>query len=135
MALLTWKDEYSVGIVKIDLQHKALVDMINKLHEAMSKGHGNQVLGEILNSLIAYTRSHFSTEEELFARFGYPAANEHKAEHDLLVAKAQEWKRQFDSGNQMLSIQIANVLRNWLVNHIEESDRRYAPFLISKGVK
>ncbi|GAB4122248.1 MAG: hypothetical protein Kow001_20340 [Acidobacteriota bacterium] len=135
MPLVTWKDEYSVGIVRLDLQHKTMVEMINRLYEAMSEGHGNNVLGEILGKLIAYTRTHFSTEEELFSRFGYPAAKEHKAEHEFLIAKAHEWKNQFQSGNQMLAVQVANTLKSWLVNHIQQSDQQYAPFLQSKGVR
>ena len=135
MSLITWNERFSIGITKIDAQHRSLADMVNKLHDAMTKGLGSQVIGQILNSLISYTQTHFSTEEELFARHDYPAAEDHKKEHKELVLKALEWKRQFDSGNRMLSVQISTVLRNWLVNHIEHSDKLYGRYLMLKGVR
>ena len=42
MAIIEWKDEYSVGIQSIDQQHKIWVGLINKLHDAMKKGEGKK---------------------------------------------------------------------------------------------
>lgn len=35
MALIDWKDEYSVGVYKLDSDDKKLFGFVNKLHEAM----------------------------------------------------------------------------------------------------
>ncbi|MGZ6208055.1 MAG: bacteriohemerythrin, partial [Syntrophales bacterium] len=62
MALITWTDALSVNIKETDTQHRRLIDLINKLHDSMKVGKGNDVLGPILSDPVKYTVSHFSTE-------------------------------------------------------------------------
>jgi hypothetical protein len=38
MALLQWKDRYSVGIEAVDHEHKELIGLINRLHDEWVKG-------------------------------------------------------------------------------------------------
>ena len=33
MTKLVWKDEYSVGVKELDMQHEKLLDLINRLYE------------------------------------------------------------------------------------------------------
>ncbi len=60
MPVFTWADEYSVNVPEIDAQHKKLMDMINRLYEAMENGCGSQVVGQILDDLVVYTQNHFT---------------------------------------------------------------------------
>ncbi|MGD1098576.1 MAG: hemerythrin domain-containing protein, partial [Bryobacteraceae bacterium] len=62
---VTWNDSWLVGVREIDAQHKNLVSILNQLHEAAMQGHGNDVLGKILDSLVRYTTAHFAAEERL----------------------------------------------------------------------
>ena len=63
-AVIPWKSEYETGITEVDNQHKQLVDILNKLYEAMAVGKGKDVLESIFNELTSYTLTHFSTEEK-----------------------------------------------------------------------
>ena len=51
-----WSDALSVGIEEIDEQHKMLVDLVNKMHEAIHQRHGSDVVKSILSDLAEYTR-------------------------------------------------------------------------------
>ncbi len=135
MALMEWKEEFSVGIKKIDEQHKKLVDMLNHLHNAMKSGEGNEALNRILNEMATYAVEHFRTEEELFTEFAYPQYVEHKKEHDDFVAKVLEFKKQFEDRKMLLSLAVSEFLRDWLMNHILQSDKKYTAFLNQKGVR
>jgi hemerythrin len=42
MALFAWTQQMSVGMAKIDKEHRGLFDIINQLHTAMLGGHGNE---------------------------------------------------------------------------------------------
>ena len=64
MALITWNDSFSVQIGEIDRQHQQLVKMVNELNEAMRQGQGKDILFSTLSGLIAYTTTHFGTEEK-----------------------------------------------------------------------
>jgi hemerythrin len=42
MAFMAWKDEYAKGIERVDRQHKHLIELIARLHEAMKAGKGER---------------------------------------------------------------------------------------------
>lgn len=135
MALVVWSEKLSVGVRSIDDQHKKLVMLLNQLHDGMSAGKGKEVVGPVLKGLIDYTASHFKYEEDLFARTGYPEAAEHKQHHADLVKKVIDIQNIYEEkGPSVLTIQVMNFLKDWLTNHIQGSDRKYAPYLKSKGV-
>lgn len=129
MAGLSWSDSFSVGVNEIDAQHKKLIDLLNKLSDAMRAGKGNDVLGGILNELISYTQTHFKTEERYFKQYNYPDTQAHVAEHNAFVKKVSEFKEGFDAGKLAVSIDVMKFLGDWLVKHIKGSDQKYAPYL------
>lgn len=129
MAYLDWTDRLSVNVPTIDEQHQELVRLINKLHDAMTQGQGNTVLGGIVDGLIEYAQIHFRTEERYFEASDYPDVTAHKRLHEDFVAKAMEFKQGFDEGRLMLSLDVMDFLSDWLVKHIQGTDRTYVPFL------
>ena len=129
MAFFTWSDELSVGNTFIDADHKKLVDMVNKFHDAMSQGKGGSVVGIVLDNLIVYTREHFHREEVAMERIGYPLFAEHKREHDKLIQEVQDLHESLAAGKTMLTIKVAKFLKDWLTVHIKETDQ-----LLSKAL-
>jgi hemerythrin len=134
MALLNWSDEYSVRIKEIDKEHIKLVELINMLHDGMKAGKGKEVMGKILSELVNYTASHFAHEEKLFDKYQYPDTLVHKKQHKDLVTKVLAYKKDYDKGEYLITMDIMNFLKDWLVKHIAGSDKRYTEFLNSKGV-
>jgi hemerythrin-like metal-binding protein len=134
--LIEWTEELSVGIESIDEQHKKLVNMINALNDAMLTNSSHELLGKIFAGLAAYTQKHFAYEENMFAEYGYTDSEEHKRQHNELIAQVVELKEQFIENPQgTMSGDLMLFLKRWLTNHIMRTDKEYAEFLISKGVK
>ncbi len=129
MALFTWSDEYSVNVSGFDTQHKKLVDLINELHSAMKEGKSKEVLGKIIGELISYTKFHFSAEETLMVQAKYPGLAKHKEEHEAFTKKVLEFEEKFQRGSVVLSQEIILFLKDWLINHIQGTDKKYSPFL------
>ena len=69
---LTWKDSYSVGIESIDNDHKKLIHLINNLQTSIDYKTDKQFEKQTLDEVIDYTHYHFSREEELMKKHGYP---------------------------------------------------------------
>ena len=128
MAIVTWTDEFSVGIPKFDEEHKKLVAMINNLHAAMKEGRGKDTMEELLLGLTKYVNTHFSHEETLMLKYKYPNYEKHKKIHDDFKTKVLEYKSLYDN-NLLPANQLLNVLRDWLLKHICDADRDYGPFL------
>jgi hemerythrin-like metal-binding protein len=132
--MFEWKPQYSVNIASIDGQHQNLFRMAEELHLAMCSGQGKPVLAKILDRLVQYTKVHFTHEERLMNLHRYPELAAHVAEHCALTKQVLAFQADFESGKALITVQVLQFLKNWLRNHIAESDHKYAPFLKQKAV-
>jgi hemerythrin len=135
MSLMTWKEEYSVGLSDIDKQHMKLIEMVNEVHEAMAVGKSKDVLDQVFRELVDYTKTHFTYEENLLIKMGYPGVSVHKAMHAELVGKVFNYKQRIDKGELGVSIDVMKFLRNWLNDHILIEDKKYGRFYSEKNMK
>jgi hemerythrin len=134
MALITWNETLHVGVVTIDQEHRKLVDMLNRLHDAMKAGKGADLLGGLLAELVAYTKTHFGNEERLMKRHNYPDYLKHKKEHNYLVLEAQKALELHQQGQHLRPHDVQQFLVDWLTQHIKDEDRQTGRFLAGKGV-
>jgi hemerythrin len=134
MELIKWKDDFSVNIRIIDAQHKQIVEMINRLHSAMSTGKATEIMDEIFRELITYTNYHFEKEEELMKSYNYPGLSAHKLEHEKLSNQVKQYRDDFKSGRSVVSVDVLIFLKNWLLTHIQKTDKQYSAYLNAKGV-
>lgn len=135
MAFVTWSDNLSVGLFQIDTQHKNLINIINNLYDAMKAGKGKDIIPKIIKDMSAYTITHFSYEEKLMQQYGYPEYEAHKKQHDTFVKKVKEFEAEIAKGNITITLNVANFLKDWLINHIQITDKKYSSFFKEKGVK
>lgn len=135
MSLFVWDAKYSVNISEIDRQHQTLFALFSELYEAMQQGHGNEVVGRVLTSVLDYTTYHFEYEENLLRQYGYADGAAHRAEHAKLAQQARTLERRFQDGQNHVTIATLKFLNDWLNDHILSSDRKLAAFLVAKGVR
>ena len=131
--MLQWSDNLSVGVRKIDEQHKKLVDLVNKLHDGMMQRRGREIIGGIVKELADYTVYHFKTEEELMNKYNYPESPSHKKQHAEFVDKVSDFTAKFEKKQISLTVEVHNFLSNWLINHIKKIDKSLGGFLKDKG--
>ena len=134
MALIEWSDQYSVNIKAIDAQHMELINIMNRLHEAMLQKKSKLIMGDILQQLVDYTYEHFLYEERLLAKYEYPSFDAHKSLHDEMRKKVRELKADHEEGKVILSMKVMNFLKDWVANHILGNDQLYKEFLNSEGI-
>ena len=134
MALLAWKEDYSVRVRQFDDQHRRLIEMVNKLHDAVALRKGPKIQSDVLSSFAAYTQTHFSDEERVMMQNRYPGFHAHKKAHDQLVARVRAVQRQIEAGDGAVSPGVMNFLKDWLLDHIQGVDMQYGPYLNAKGV-
>ena len=130
-----WKDEYSVGIDSIDQQHKKLLNLINQLQTAVDYSTGEEFERDALDELVDYTKTHFSYEEGLMRDNDYPDFEPHKAQHEKMFKKVGEVLAEYEQDHDTAMSNAAEYLKDWLINHINGTDKKYSSFLIAKGVK
>ena len=130
--MVSWKDEYSVGIGELDDQHKSLFNLLDKLSAAI--GDKDKLsLSYIVTSLEVYVVFHFTSEEHLLAKYGYPGLDKQEKEHTEFKARVAKYKAEMSTGDKLkLAGEIRQYLHDWLVGHIISLDKKYAPFLLEK---
>lgn len=129
MPFIVWNDNIGLGIREIDDQHKVLVDIINKLFDAMSAKKARDILSGIFKELIDYTRYHFNAEEALMETYKYPDIAQHKHEHERLTVQVLDLQEQFAEGKVMVDAKLMSFLRDWLIDHIHLSDKKIWRFI------
>jgi len=135
VALVTWDTSYSVKVKSCDAEHQKLFDLINQLHEAMKLRMGQTIVAETVNELEKYTQTHFRAEEALMQRAQYPKLDEHRFQHQKFVTQVKQFKNDLDAGNLGSSIAVLTFLKDWLAEHIKQTDKMYSEHLNSHGVK
>ena len=132
--LLVWNDSLAVHIRQIDEQHRQLVTLVNRLYRASRTGSSRQEAAAILDELVSYTANHFKTEEDLFARHGYPEQDSHCQAHRRLVDKVLEFQNAYRQGAAELELSLLQFLKDWLLTHIMKTDKQYSAYLRERGV-
>jgi len=132
--LLTWSSAMSVGVKQMDNQHINWIYIINTFHEAMKTGNGDKVLEMIFNGVLSFSKIHFADEEALLAANGYPGLPGQKYEHDNFVKQVIEYKKKFESGQMLVSMDLMVLLKAWVQSHIMQQDKQYGVFLNAKGI-
>jgi len=133
MVLLEWTPKLSVGIKKIDDQHKYFIKLLNKADDTVKAKKKNELIKE-LPELLNYARTHFSTEEEIFDKYSYPYSNEHKLEHLKLLEKAVKF---YDKATVEKEVgeELMLFLKDWLENHLKKHDFKYAKYFKDNKIK
>ena len=132
---IEWKDEYNTGIASIDQQHRKLVNLINQLQTAVNYSTGEEFEREALDELVDYTKTHFGYEEGLMEKYGYPDFEPHKAQHRKLITQVEAVLTEYEQDHDRAMSNAVTFLKNWLISHINGTDKQYSSFLIEKGAR
>lgn len=130
-----WTDKMSVKSEEIDQQHKQLVNIINELYQAFMDREHKEKIGSVISQLADYTKYHFNTEENYFTSFNYSDREKHIKEHQDFRKKVDEFIKKYHDNSGSLTYDVMNFLRNWLKNHIMETDPKYIECFNQNGVK
>ncbi len=135
MPFISWDETLSVGLETFDKEHKQLVELVNKLHIGMISGEPHAAMDETLDGLAKYTATHFKHEEELMSTFDFPEIDEHMHEHKKLLEQVSQFHKEFHDGKTSFTIELMQFLRDWLANHIKETDKKYSEHFKANGIK
>lgn len=128
--IIEWSPQFEVGIRFMDGQHRQMLDLVNRVLEAERQGKELEDLVAVLRDLVRLTEHHFHAEETRMAELGVDA-DTHRGEHRDLIESLRFFTDRLDADKAgMCSI----FLRDWLLRHIESTDRPFAAVLRERGV-
>jgi hemerythrin len=130
---MSWKHEYSVGIEKIDNQHKDIVQLINRIYSGMKNNYKKAEIGGFLDELRAKIASHYLKEEEFLKLSGYPKQEQHQRNHDKMVKQILMMRIWNQSSPAYEDFKELRKLKDQYQNHIRYDDKKYADFIADKN--
>lgn len=127
--MITWKDDYLLGIEQIDKQHKQLFKIATDIHELIRNeliiDKYDRIL-KLLEELKDYTIFHFNSEEEYMLSIGYKKLLSHKVEHNDFVEKINNVDlEKIDMDHEQYLLEILEFVLNWIADHILKTDKAY----------
>ena len=131
---LVWKDEYSVGIEEMDNDHKKLLNLINQLQTAVNYYTGREFELKALDELVDYTKTHFKKEEKLMEDNGYADLEAHKLLHEQFITKVNDVLEAYRKDADLALADTLVFLKDWLIKHINGTDKEYGKVLNEKGI-
>lgn len=123
--------EFEIGIAEIDLQHRQLYRLLERLKESADKQYG-YAAAAILAELEIETRVHFAVEESLMRLLTYPDTDAHAAEHHWLTEHLTKLKERAQDFN--VDDGLATFIQNWLIGHVDGFDRKFVSHFLQKGI-
>lgn len=128
-----WTADLETGNPTIDGEHKQLIDAINSLLAACSKGQGRAELERTTRFLQDYTAKHFSHEEQLQLASKYPDYQNHKKYHDAFKVTVAEIVTDLQKQGPTLALvgKVNTSIGGWLVSHIKREDAKVAAHIRS----
>ena len=132
---MEWTQDLSVDNGMIDEQHKELFKRITDLVDAIKSKTCKYKIGPTTQFLQEYMVKHFTDEQNLMESHGYPDIEEHKALHDQFIKDFAELRKELEDeeSNYNKSVYTNQIVVNWIVDHINQVDKKFGIFMKEQG--
>jgi hemerythrin len=128
---LAWSSEMSVGIEKIDYQHKELFCLVNDLLDLIEDKKEPESIEVAFDFLSDYVKDHFGEEEKYMDKYSYPGSAPHKEQHAVFRVTLENLKRRYDElgpSDGLMKI-LQSQLAAWIMTHVKNVDKMLGEFL------
>ncbi|HHX94493.1 MAG TPA: hemerythrin family protein [Clostridia bacterium] len=125
--MVAWKEEYRIGIEKIDQQHRKLFEIAGRAYDILkdpfSLDKYDQIV-EIIEELKDYTIYHFNSEEEYMQSIGYKRFFSHKVQHEEFIDKIRSVDlTKIDYDQDKYLVDLLDFVLGWIDGHILGTDK------------
>ena len=124
MALIEWRDEFSVGVPDVDHEHQELIGLINELHAAISSSDKAYSVLDFLGEIYAHVSAHFALEEKIMRERKYDHYAEHKADHEDLLDELRDMMDDYEENAGFSDDEFALAVGKWFSEHFRTRDAR-----------
>jgi NNP family nitrate/nitrite transporter-like MFS transporter len=128
--LISWNEEFSVGVEAIDREHTQMLSLINQIDEVIQDGGVYEQFAPQLTELMQYTSNHFAHEEKLLEKNHCPDIDRHKKSHVRLLQELSRWQEKVAEAEAEDMDELMLFLRIWFPGHILNVDKKDADYLV-----
>jgi hemerythrin len=122
MSLIEWKEDFSVGVASVDLEHRQMIDLINDLHDLVDENASEEEVSTMLGEIFAQISAHFALEEKFMRESRYPHLPEHKGDHEKLLDELRDIMDRVEDDGAYDETALSAELSDWFTNHFRTHD-------------
>ncbi|MCL2044558.1 MAG: hemerythrin domain-containing protein [Treponema sp.] len=131
-----WQQEYSVGIIILDRQHKEIIALIRDLSQlcTIDDRVSYDTFKLMVSSTMEYLRHHFWEEEKHMREKNYPGFAKHKAIHETMLT---ELKEMIDTLGKKETVNIKSVtayLKESYMEHLQICDKEMGEYFTASSI-
>ena len=124
MSLITWRDEFSVGVSAVDHEHREMIGLINELDDAMGTDADHATVVAALGEIYARIAAHFALEEKIMRDANYKRFAAHKQDHEMLLDELLDVVDSVDDGGRYDRVELSRTLDRWFSDHFRTHDAK-----------
>jgi len=128
MSKLHWNPCLETGIEEIDWEHHRVLNIANRLLDAVARGRGEMAVRPVVRDLTRHVEEHFGHEEKYMREMGYPDLDAHMAEHRKMEQSLAGFAASLDSDTPPGARELGDLMSAWLLDHILKVDMKYAAY-------
>ena len=124
MALIEWQKHFELGILEVDQEHRALVELINDVHRRLEGNEDGAPILETLGEIHAQIAAHFALEERIMRQSSYRHLAEHKEDHETLLDEIRDIMDRYEDDRDYDPDAFGDELTRWFTEHFSTHDAR-----------
>lgn len=125
MKKIEWQKSLETGISDIDLQHKQIIDQINRLIDLMDSGQEFRIQEKAMEDLLQLFLFHFSYEHHLLnERVDRRVDADHRKEHEKKLEEFNFLLEKVQNRTLVINEQMLQYLVKVTLEHILIQDKR-----------
>ena len=115
--VIEWRDGFKISIAQVDDEHRRLFQLVKALDL--------DTVDQTLEELLEYVVTHFTNEQALMERSGYPAFEHHLKLHEEFGNHVADFLGSGDAWTDERVQELRRFLNKWLIGHIMTHDLRF----------
>ena len=124
MSLIEWREEFSIGIPAVDLEHRDLIELINDLHGLLGESASQEQVLDSLGEVFAQISAHFALEEKYMRDTRYPDLDSHKDSHETLLDELRDIMDRVQDDGSYDERRLSRELNYWFSVHFRTHDAK-----------
>ncbi|HNV59715.1 MAG TPA: bacteriohemerythrin [Rhodoferax sp.] len=124
--VIEWREGFKIGVAQVDQEHRHLFTLVR----ALNLDSVDQTVEELLD----YVVTHFSNEQELMEKSGYPAFEQHLKLHEEFAAQVADFLGSGVEWSEDRVQELRRFLNKWLIGHIMTHDLRFGKWQASHSI-
>ena len=122
--VIEWRDGFKIGITQVDQEHRHLFTLVRALNL--------ESVDHTVDELLDYVVTHFSNEQQMMEKSGYPAFEQHLKLHEEFASQVGDFLGSDQAWSEERIQELRRFLNKWLIGHIMTHDLRFGKWLASQ---